>query len=80
MASTGGRWGEIGDRSREREKHNEQSIEQLKKCGAEGLGKSVINKRQSLMIEQSLTKARKTHHIIRSHCSPRIPVNTHTIE
>ena len=36
-------------------------------CGAEGLDKIVIDKRQSLRIEQSLTEARKNHLIIRSH-------------
>ena len=45
-------------------------------CGAEGLDKSVIDKQQSLRIEQSLTAARKNHLIIRSHYSSRIPVNT----
>ena len=35
--------------------------------GSEGIDKSVIDKRQSLRIEQSLTEARKNHLIIRSH-------------
>ena len=47
-------------------------------CGAEGPDKSVIDKRQSLRNEQSLTEAREKHIIIRSHCSSRRPVNTHT--
>ena len=46
---------------------------------AEGLHKSVIDKRQSLRIEQLLTEARKNHLIIWSHCSSWRPVNTHTI-
>ena len=47
--------------------------------GAEGLNKSVINKRQILIIEQSLTEAWKNHLIIWSHCSSQRPVNTRTI-
>ena len=47
-------------------------------CGAAGLDKSVIDKRQSIRIEQSLTEARKNHLIIWSHSSYQIPVNTHT--
>ena len=50
----------------------------IRNCGAEDLDKSVINKRQSLRIDQSLTEARKNHLIIWSHCSSRRPVNIHT--
>ena len=49
--------------------------------GAEGIDKSVIDKRQSLRIEHSLTDTWKNHFIIWSHCSSRRPVlkNTHTL-
>ena len=47
-------------------------------CGTEGPDKSVIDKWQSLRIEQSLTKAQKNHLIIRSHFPSRRPANTHT--
>ena len=54
--STGERWGLIGDRSRRREKRNEPPREKGRRnCGKEGLDKSIIDKRQSLRIEQSLT-------------------------
>ena len=47
-------------------------------CGAEGIDKSVIDKRKSLRNEQSLTDARKTHLLITSQCSSQIPINKHT--
>ena len=46
--------------------------------GAEGLDKSVIDKRQSIRVEQSLTEAWKIHLTIWSYCSSRSPVKTHT--
>ena len=46
-------------------------------CGAEGLVKILIDKQQSLRIEQSLNEAWKNHLIIRPHNSSRRPVNTH---
>ena len=36
--------------------------------GAEGLDKSVVDKQQSLKIEQSLTESQKKHLIIWPHC------------
>ena len=56
--STGEIWSAIGDRSEVRDKWNERSKKGRINCGAEGIDKSVIEKkRQSLGFEQSLTEA-----------------------
>ena len=46
---------------------------------AEGLDKSLIDKRQNRKIEQSLTEAPENHLIIWSHYSSQRRVKTHTL-
>ena len=47
--------------------------------GAEGIDKIVINKWKGISVEQSLTEDWRKLLIVKSHCSSRRPVNTHTI-
>ena len=56
--STGERWGEIGDSSGGGRNGRNDPENDRRNFGAEGRDKSVIDKRQSLKIEQSLSESR----------------------
>ena len=49
--STGERWGAIGDGSGGREKKIKNPENSRNNCGSEGIDKSVIEKRQSLRLD-----------------------------